>query len=63
MRLADLALYRSKQAGRNRFAFFEAKMGEDCGCARAPRTNCAPAIENDELQLLYQPILSAQDGK
>ena len=63
MRLADLALYRSKQAGRNRFAFFEAKMGEELRMRQSAEDELRAAIENDELQLLYQPILSAQDGK
>jgi diguanylate cyclase len=63
MRLADLALYRSKQAGRNRFAFFEAKMGEELRMRQSAEDELRAAIENDELQLLYQPILSAADGK
>jgi diguanylate cyclase len=63
MRLADLALYRSKQAGRNRFAFFEAKMGEELRMRQSAEDELRAAIENDELQLLYQPILSAADGR
>ncbi|MDR3409322.1 MAG: EAL domain-containing protein [Methylovirgula sp.] len=63
MRLADLALYRSKQAGRNRFAFFEAKMGEELRMRQSAEDELRAAIENDELQLLYQPILAAEDGK
>ncbi|MGP8231542.1 MAG: putative bifunctional diguanylate cyclase/phosphodiesterase [Methylovirgula sp.] len=63
MRLADLALYRSKQAGRNRFAFFEAKMGEELRMRQSAEDELRAAIENDELQLLYQPILSAEEGR
>jgi len=63
MRLADLALYRSKQAGRNRFAFFEAKMGEELRLRQSAEDELRTAIENNELDLLYQPIVSATDGK
>jgi diguanylate cyclase (GGDEF)-like protein len=63
MRLADLALYRCKQAGRNRFAFFEAKMGEELRLRQTAEDELRAAIENDELELLYQPIISAADGK
>ena len=49
MRLADLALYRSKQAGRNRFAFFEAKMGEELRMRQSAEDELRAAIENDEL--------------
>jgi diguanylate cyclase len=63
MRLADLALYRSKQAGRNRFAFFEAKMGEELRLRQSAEDELRAAIENGELELLYQPIVSARTGR
>ncbi|HEY0145803.1 MAG TPA: EAL domain-containing protein [Methylovirgula sp.] len=63
MRLADLALYRSKQAGRNRFAFFEAKMGEELRMRQSAEDELRTAIENNELELLYQPIISSTDDK
>jgi EAL domain-containing protein (putative c-di-GMP-specific phosphodiesterase class I) len=63
MRLADLALYRSKQAGRNRFAFFEAKMGEELRMRQSAEDELRTAIENNELELLYQPIISSTDSK
>jgi diguanylate cyclase len=59
MRLADLALYRAKQGGRNRFAFFEAKMGEELRLRQSAEDELRAAIENDELVMLYQPIVSA----
>ncbi len=61
MRQADLALYRAKQAGRNRYAFFEAKMGEELRLRQNAEDELRAAIENDELAMLYQPIMSG-DG-
>ncbi|MFZ1961413.1 MAG: EAL domain-containing protein [Methylovirgula sp.] len=59
MRLADLALYRAKQGGRNRFAFFEAKMGEELRLRQNAEDELRAAIENDELVMHYQPIVSS----
>ena len=58
MRLADLALYRAKHEGRNRFTFFEAKNGEELRLLRSIEDDLRGAIENDKLLLLYQPIMS-----
>ncbi len=63
MRLADLALYRAKQGGRNRFAFFEAKMGEELRLRQNAEDELRAAIENDELVMHYQPIMSASGDK
>ncbi len=58
MRLADLALYRAKHEGRNRFAFFEAKNGEELRLLQNVEDDLRAAIQNDRLLLLYQPIMS-----
>lgn len=58
MRFADLALYRAKHEGRNRFAFFEAKNGEDLRLLQCIEDDLRGAIEADKLLLLYQPIMS-----
>lgn len=63
MRHADLALYRAKQGGRNRYAFFEAKMGEELRLRQNAEDELRAAIENDELVMLYQPIMSASGKK
>jgi diguanylate cyclase (GGDEF)-like protein len=63
MRLADLALYRAKQGGRNRFAFFEAKMGEELRLRQNAEDELRAAIESDELVMHYQPIMSASGDK
>ncbi|MGO9133585.1 MAG: putative bifunctional diguanylate cyclase/phosphodiesterase [Methylovirgula sp.] len=59
LRLADLALYRAKHEGRNRFAFYEAKSGEELRLLQSAEDDLRAAIENDRLLLLYQPIMSA----
>lgn len=58
MRLADLALYRAKHEGRNRFAFFEAKSDEELQVLQSVEDDLRAAIEADKLLLLYQPIMS-----
>jgi diguanylate cyclase (GGDEF)-like protein len=63
MRLADLALYRAKQGGRNRFAFFETQMGEELRMRQNAEDELRAAIENDELVMHYQPIVSASGDK
>lgn len=63
MRHADLALYRAKQGGRNRYAFFEAKMGEELRLRQSAEDELRAAIENDELVMFYQPIMSASGEK
>src|SRR5579863_741996 len=63
MRLADLALYRAKHEGRNRFAFFEAKSGEQLRMLQSAEDDLRAAIEHDELVLRYQPIMSACGNK
>jgi diguanylate cyclase len=62
-RVSDLALYRAKQQGRNRFAFFEPKMGEELLLRQNAEDELRRAIENNELSLFYQPIVSAQSGR
>ncbi len=59
---ADLALYRSKGAGGNRYAFYEAEMDEEMRERRLIESELASAVERDELVLHYQPVVTAADG-
>jgi diguanylate cyclase (GGDEF)-like protein len=63
MQLADLALYRAKHQGRNQFTFFEAKMGEAQRLRKTVEDELRLAIENDELVIIYQPIVSSLDER
>jgi diguanylate cyclase (GGDEF)-like protein len=63
MRLADLALYRAKNAGRNRFCFFEDRMGEDLRVRKSAEDELRTAIDHSRLEIHYQPIVAAETGK
>jgi len=58
MRLADLALYRAKKDGRNRFAFFEPSMDENLRRRKAAEDELRRAIDNEEINVFYQPIFN-----
>jgi diguanylate cyclase (GGDEF)-like protein len=63
MRRADLALYRAKNEGRNRFCFFEQRMGEELRMRKTVEDELRAAIDRDELTAQYQPIMSADGEK
>jgi diguanylate cyclase (GGDEF)-like protein len=60
LKMADLALYRAKSAGRNAHKFFDPEMKEAAGARRELETELRLAIQNNELDLHYQPVI---DGK
>jgi predicted signal transduction protein with EAL and GGDEF domain len=62
MRLADLALYRAKNEGRGRCAFFEARMGDELRLRRTFEEELKLALEQDQLAVVYQPVFDA-DGR
>ena len=56
---ADLALYRAKHEGRNRFAFFDKAMEQKLHLGKTIEDDLRSAIRNDELTIAYQPLVSA----
>ncbi len=58
MRDADIALYRAKEQGKNRIALFDTSMGWEAYSRLRLRTQLESAIENAELRVLFQPIIS-----
>ena len=58
MRDADIALYRAKEQGKNRLAVFDESMGWEAYSRLRLRTQLESAVENDELRVLFQPIIS-----
>jgi len=58
MRYADMALYRAKNEGRNRACLYDAVMDADLSNRKLLEADLRDAIENDGLQLLYQPIVN-----
>ena len=58
MRYADMALYRAKNEGRNRACIYDAAMDADLSNRKLLEGDLREAIENDQLRLLYQPIVN-----
>ncbi len=60
LRDADIALYRSKAAGRNRWVVFEPAMQSAAHDRLELKSDLAAAFANDEFFLLYQPIFDLE---
>ena len=63
LKMADLALYQAKATGRNGYRFYESEMGEIASARHAVEADLRRAIEQDELELHYQPIVDAKSRK
>ncbi|MGN5650775.1 sensor domain-containing protein [Bacillus sp. Brlt_9] len=63
VRYADLAMYYSKQRGKNYYSFFNDTMVQDTSEQFHLNGNLRKAIENNEFQLFYQPIIDAKTGE
>ncbi len=63
MRHADIALYEAKNQGRNRTIQFSPDMGEKVAQRRVIEVDLRAALENDELELHFQPLVSARTEK
>ncbi|MFL9841378.1 EAL domain-containing protein [Sphingomonas sp. ST-64] len=62
IRSADLALYRSKDAGGGHFHSYEPQLHVEAEERRVLEIALRSAIENDQLHLLYQPVVQAGTG-
>lgn len=60
---ADIAMYRAKERGRNRFEFYTEELNEKVKRAQLLESCLLSAIEKDEFYLLYQPIYSLKANK
>jgi predicted signal transduction protein with EAL and GGDEF domain len=58
MRYADIALYRAKSEGRNRACIYDAAMDAELSGRKLLEGDLREAIENDRLDLHYQPIVN-----
>jgi diguanylate cyclase (GGDEF)-like protein len=60
---ADMALYHAKDQGRNDFCLFEPPMEEEFLELRKLEAALRVAIERDELEVYYQPIVDLKSGE
>jgi diguanylate cyclase (GGDEF)-like protein len=60
---ADMALYHAKANGRNDFCLFQPAMEEEFLELRALENSLRTAIQNDELEVYYQPIVNLKSGR
>lgn len=59
---ADLALYRSKNAGRGRYHFYVAEMDHEVQNRKAIERDLRHALTTDQLILFYQPLVDLGTG-
>ena len=55
LRLADLAMYRAKDLGRNNYQFFSGILNDDAAAAAELAEDLRAGVERSELFLVYQP--------
>ncbi|MCP4596994.1 EAL domain-containing protein [Neptuniibacter sp.] len=63
LRLADLAMYKAKESGRNQFHFFARKMQERVNRRVVLEHMLRKGLEEGELEVFYQPIIDAKTHK
>lgn len=60
---ADAAMYRAKDSGRNTYSFYTESITKEAEQKLHITNELKLAIENDELELFYQPQVCLQSGK
>jgi EAL domain-containing protein (putative c-di-GMP-specific phosphodiesterase class I) len=63
IRDADAAMYRAKQLGRGSYALFDREMREHAAGRMRVESELGAALGAGQLRLLYQPIVSLDDGR
>jgi diguanylate cyclase (GGDEF)-like protein/PAS domain S-box-containing protein len=63
VRDADAAMYLAKERGRSRYEIFDAKMRERALARLELEADLRIAIDRDELDVWYQPVISLADGR
>ena len=62
MRHADVALFKAKQEGRNRFCFFSDELGERMLQRHQQEQQLRAAISDNRVEVFFQPKIALQDG-
>lgn len=62
MRNADMAMYKAKSKGKNRFEIYESSMHNQAITSLKIETELWKALENNEFYLEYQPIICFEDN-
>lgn len=62
-RKADIAMYEAKRNGRNRFEYYDAKLDEESDEKFKLIQQLRPAINNNKLDVYYQPLVNLTTGK
>ncbi|WP_350335027.1 putative bifunctional diguanylate cyclase/phosphodiesterase [Coralliovum pocilloporae] len=60
---ADLAMYESKDGGRNQYSFFAPYMNEQAESRLELESSLRKAVDNGEFELFYQPRVSVAENK
>jgi len=60
---ADLALYRAKSEGRSTYHFFERGMDAELRHRRSIEAGLRQALQENELRLMYQPLLGLSEDR
>lgn len=63
LRDADTAMYRVKTQGRRGYTIFNDRMREETVAALAIEHDLRGAVERDEIEAFYQPLVEMQSGK
>ena len=59
---ADIAMYRAKEYGRNRYEFYSSEMGERAVKRLTLETQVRNAVKREAFELYYQPQFNIADG-
>lgn len=61
MRNADLAMYQAKRLGRDTYLMFDQQLGDSLSRRLEIEQELRNAIDNDELSLMFQPLIGRRD--